>query len=660
MHELLNIRQISKLPLPIRVNAIAAAKQSLNDLWTVADVVRAQTADFCSKPTVLSTLPVFYANLDLQFIPTPQMMESVMSNVSSPSHIDAALVSLMGVSQLAGLSAFQPFLENKHSSLCPDLWERVWPWIQFFDTYWDCIPGFSKSERRAVRLTHCSLVSTLQEHPRIAEIADTTPGLHSIFSRAWVTLLLDSKVDEDTKIATTSYLIPNVAMNMHVLPHIFDEVLDGADGNLERLALAFIEQLSILTTNKSNDVHLESTQMFSLGNVSGLLTVPAKAEQQWTSFLLKHGIVTRVVRALDCIFTVKHWQRVYKDIAGELMQYLLKLLLASRGYRWIAESLQAGLLRGIISWPLREASFTNFVLMFLGADISHIVPGKTAKGILPLALTSPSVIIEMRNALKDAQVLAKDPRFEVSDLFDSWQQMVDLAKTRGAVLDKWEAAGKPSSLACDNMSCGKIGGKNEFKQCSGCQCVHYCSGDCQTVDWNDGHRQDCDQLRMACAQYPEPLTTRERSFLRFLMHHDYLQLLPIVSCQELQILRQRPNEDQVTIFNYTDRSGVITHLDAAHEIDADPRLAIELPIQLWRAARSGGRMRVHLMDFLHGGGEATYRLFPLRVADAEFHAALKSMAKTRPLSSDVYEQAMHDEICIRSLVAKAVRSTAIH
>ncbi|KAK7022442.1 hypothetical protein R3P38DRAFT_2960977, partial [Favolaschia claudopus] len=633
------------------VNALAAAKQSLNDLWTVADVVRAQTADFCSKPTVLSTLPVFYANLDLQFIPTPHIMESVMSNATSPSHIDAALVSLMGVSQLAGLSAFQPFLENKHSSLCPDLWER---------TYWDCIPGFSKSERRAVRLTHCSLVSMLQEHPQVAEIADTAPGLHSIFSRAWVTLLLDSKVDEDTKIATTSYLIPNVAMNMHVLPHIFDEVLDGADGNLERLALAFLEQLSILTTNKSNDAHLESTQMFNISNVLGLLTVPAKAEQQWTSVLLKHGIVTRVVRALDCVFAVKRWQPVHKDISGKLMQYLLKLLLASRGYRWITESLQAGLLRGIISWPMREVSFTNFVVMFLGGEISHIAPGSTADGILPVALTSPSVIIEMRNALKDVQVLAADPRFKASRLFDSWQQMVDLAKTRAAVLDSWEAAGKPSFLACDNMSCGKIGGKNEFKQCSGCQSVHYCSGDCQKADWIDGHREDCDDLRLAAAHYPESLTPRERSFMRFLIHHDYLRLLPIISYQELHILRPRPNEEQVTIFNYTDRGGVVAHLSAAHEIDTDRRLAVELPIQLRRAARSGGRMRVHLMDFLHGGGDATYRLFSLRMADGEFHAALKSMAKIRPVSSDVYDQAKHDEICIRSLVAKAVRSTAIH
>jgi hypothetical protein len=85
-----------------------------------------------------------------------------------------------------------------------------------------------------------------------------------------------------------------------------------------------------------------------------------------------------------------------------------------------------------------------------------------------------------------------------------------------------------------------MGLKTEFRRCSGCKVFRYCSKVCQGVDWREGgHRSTCGVHReqykgwfsfrvlgtefTRTADLEERVMSRERTFLRFLIHHDYLE-----------------------------------------------------------------------------------------------------------------------------------------
>ncbi|KAF8329162.1 uncharacterized protein EI90DRAFT_2974029 [Cantharellus anzutake] len=51
-------------------------------------------------------------------------------------------------------------------------------------------------------------------------------------------------------------------------------------------------------------------------------------------------------------------------------------------------------------------------------------------------------------------------------------------------------------LCCSNYKCpGQLFTRNELKQCGGCGLPHYCSVNCQKVDWKARHKGQCKMLQ---------------------------------------------------------------------------------------------------------------------------------------------------------------------
>ncbi|KAG6809763.1 hypothetical protein H0H92_014822 [Tricholoma furcatifolium] len=54
---------------------------------------------------------------------------------------------------------------------------------------------------------------------------------------------------------------------------------------------------------------------------------------------------------------------------------------------------------------------------------------------------------------------------------------------------------------CSRKGCRRVFEFNTFKRCAGCECVYYCSVECQSSDWSDGgHRSYCKNMMAAYAE----------------------------------------------------------------------------------------------------------------------------------------------------------------
>ncbi|KAJ7648749.1 hypothetical protein DFH06DRAFT_1209503, partial [Mycena polygramma] len=73
---------------------------------------------------------------------------------------------------------------------------------------------------------------------------------------------------------------------------------------------------------------------------------------------------------------------------------------------------------------------------------------------------------------------------------------------------------------CDSIKCNQIKEKTSLRRCARCINMYYCSPECQRQDWVSGqHGRVC---RTLANKDGADISTREKSFLRFLLHTDYI------------------------------------------------------------------------------------------------------------------------------------------
>ncbi|KAJ7302906.1 hypothetical protein DFH08DRAFT_945482 [Mycena albidolilacea] len=193
-------------------------------------------------------------------------------------------------------------------------------------------------------------------------------------------------------------------------------------------------------------------------------------------------------------------------------------------------------------------------------------------------------------------------------MFNEWSTFAELLSFRLEIMQRFDAQNGVSQRGCDNPKCCKIGAKTEFKRCSGCKAFRYCSRECQTADWHEGaHRSACPLHRDQYRFVDERFTSRDRAFLRFLLHHDYLQARRKILFDQVPILRDNPDCPAWTMFDY--RHGGVEI--GTHLIDLEGENAPEWLDRVARTVESGGRMQLHVM-LLRDGELTKFWVMPLR------------------------------------------------
>ncbi|KAK7000418.1 MYND-type domain-containing protein [Favolaschia claudopus] len=618
MHDILHVRHISKLPDHIRATAVEG---SLESLCLVSEAIIDRTTKFPSQRSALHLLPVFYRHLDPSTIPAPEEIDAI---TSSRTHL---------------------YTLKYEAIAC-----------------------------------HCFLVAKLRTHPQVREISSAQRGLHSMFAQAWSSL--------------TSALLPALITDF-TLPEVFEEAVDGARSCLNRLAAAVLKQTTIVMMCAMKD---EINVACILSTLQLLKPPHSPRRTEWVSILLRGGIISCLLSVLRTLIRATSKNTTLEahvdNGAKEGFNNLIYYMTIPPGYPWTAEALQAGLLRDLVSYTIHGSAYPgpDYIANLIGPNV---LPGTLSdetymSGLLPLSLVSRAVIVATSKGLDESKTFANDPRFRKSPTFAAWQNLLESTKSRMKVVDGWESAGQPSFLVCDNMPCGKIERKSRFKRCSGCQSANYCSAECQSADWANGHREICDALchdrasklsfislfkflfvlksrsshNLGIYLYigqPEIVNSRDRSFMRALLHHDYQRYLLDVSLREIRFMRDSPGQEYVVIFDYTQAGGrVDVKVDSKSAyFEGAGVLGAGLRVQLQRLTRSGGRMAIHFMHLVEGM-KSKGRLIPLRAARSDFHDGLVEIAKSSPFGRRTREETLHDEHRVKALIRKTSQLPVIH
>ncbi|KAJ7926184.1 hypothetical protein B0H13DRAFT_2564669 [Mycena leptocephala] len=468
----------------------------------------------------------------------------------------------------------------------PDLLKRVWPWAQFFDVHLSWIAG-APTEDAVVARFFCVIVSLMETFSPTSRQIASTPGIGILAARAWGSYFRDPNHSSEAALRRlASFLI-----TASTYGYEFDEFVDGAGGT-DALAVLVVRLVDYLLSsiNSGNTTYRTAAYMCGVVQFAAL-----SQEDAWRSALRSH----KYLRALTSV-----------------------LLFADR-------FLQAGPATDVYA----SAPGTGF---FLFCYIATVIATLWRLLMLVFSHSSFRLPANMWNGL--TMEPTSKPAFISSALNRDWQEFVKLALGRLEVKQHFDSGQYLTHKACDNMECGKILRKANFKRCAGCEYQHYCSKECQISDWRTGHRTMCqhtrppDGWRVDHLDGPVYFTGRDRAFRRAIVANDYERHKEDIFLTRIVQMRQH-GEYLYTLFKYS--NGQV-------HIDVQPSL--EQRHYFDRAARSGQRMHVIIVIIAHDVG---YWVLLTRSNDSCVHDALVIVTEGIPPGTDAAN--------LSTLVVQAVR-----
>ncbi|KAK6991882.1 MYND-type domain-containing protein [Favolaschia claudopus] len=230
--------------------------------------------------------------------------------------------------------------------------------------------------------------------------------------------------------------------------------------------------------------------------------------------------------------------------------------------------------------------------------------------------------------------------------YEKWMLFYNVAKRNMAVFKAYKNGQYTSIRGCHNMKCRELRRPKDIKRCGSCHQMNYCSTECQSVDWKEGHRDICHRLRPLRLEYDHP-TLRERSFITALAHHEHEASILDLCLKKISFMHTHPDEAYYILFDYTSTHSVplIRSVQQPPRLRTSPSNAMlaQWEDQVNRAAHSEGRMELLVVVF--GDGKSTYRrMVPLRSPTSIIQTGLRRIADS--LQADVE----HSKVDIRKEV----------
>ncbi|KAJ7656013.1 hypothetical protein DFH06DRAFT_475067 [Mycena polygramma] len=592
MHPSLGLQNLRDLPPALYAGAIRAANGSLEDLKPLVDLV-VKTGSLNQGPLV----PVFYVNLN----PAP--------DIPSQGGDLASISNTRGILALHGLHAIRWRVPKEAA---PEVWPRVWKWVSFLHAYHDAIPD------APTELTICGdfLIYLCELVNHSAHLVASTPRARVFIVHGWKLALEEPNKQSPSYIAAVGRILTKVKM---ADPPNLVEFIEGAGGTLEAAAALLTRSLNHFFPTMHTGAGAESFKWLE-GVFYPLHDLMVMREAR--DAMVEAGLVTSLIKVLYAFSTVKIGNLLSRmidiDIILRSALLVLRQIFKSYPQEWVLrEAVDSGLLRTVVACGFRKAQPVDVTASFLTNTLTRCT------------LYYP-ILLQMAGSLRELQDYTRHPAFVKSSIFSTWTNFQTLLETRAALAKPRRSPEYISRRPCNNIQCGEIRVKTALMRCGGCQVVYYCSFECQKHDWtHGGHRTHCDSIRTFFFRNVQYLTPQHISFLRALVHADYMADKYNILCRQLACYRTHPSALVVTVFDYATGHA---------RIDAHPAPASmkKYPVVNWRehlprALQSAGLMELHLA-VLPNSTRAW--VFPLRSNSPVLQDRLREIAASTTALTD--------------------------
>ncbi|KAJ7913235.1 hypothetical protein B0H13DRAFT_1874054 [Mycena leptocephala] len=236
------------------------------------------------------------------------------------------------------------------------------------------------------------------------------------------------------------------------------------------------------------------------------------------------------------------------------------------------------------------------------ADSKHAIIQRMFDKVLFPSLVHYAVVAQLQKCFSQAAAVSARFTNGKSPFATAWGNLWALIESRVEFFNSWEAQSRPSFKACDNLT---------------------------SADWHTGHKDVCQ--RLAHAKFTDSTQ------------------MTVICIRKVFFMYEHPGEQTLVIFDYYSPGRFGIHVAPGSHLESCDS-ASEMLVQIPRAARSDGRMDLHLM--ITGEGPI---LFPMRTSTATLHDRLVAATQEIPPGSTREKALEHVKSIVTSLVKEIKR-----
>ncbi|KAJ7304839.1 hypothetical protein DFH08DRAFT_825197 [Mycena albidolilacea] len=258
-----------------------------------------------------------------------------------------------------------------------------------------------------------------------------------------------------------------------------------------------------------------------------------------------------------------------------------------------------------------DAARTGFFQAFIDAEQQRPPLHKHFRFFLAQIFASSAVYYPMLYGISEAftevQGQASSEAFRRSSIFEEWSMLSDIVSRRLDIMRRFDGQIDMSQRGCGDPESLNVALDVRF--------LLLLKGVPDHFDWV-GNQSMCAAHRcMSVGFLRWEAHFCEREFLRFLLHHDYLEARSKIILDQVPIFRDNPDNMAYTVFNYMRRRVEVLTLPVAVAISVSEQ-TIRVDPDLWLnrmlcAVTSDERMGLHVM-LLRDSEEAKLWVLPLR------------------------------------------------
>ncbi|KAJ7761507.1 hypothetical protein DFH07DRAFT_939697 [Mycena maculata] len=587
MHPCFNVRNFERLRLTFRRVAKAAANGSIEEFQRI--MMGIATAP--KAPESYLFLPLCWIYLDSSRIPSSAHDLDILMESNAVFELPKGPVLALQIIR---------WLTKIPQSALVDLCPHVWLWICFLTTYRDVIQSIPQE-----LYLHHEIFSFVDRIPR--NVVDDLPELRSFVLKAWKGFI----ATEDLKTPGFPELLKFLLLRSHCgsIPdaHIA-EYAEGAGGTPEDLAAVIYDHLTLVARK-------QSVYGIMAGLQFALAVEPERVSSLFHASLRNRGIIRLLTTLASELFQSEDRDKRLEGTLARCTSLLALEMSHPGGHLWFPQAIRAGLLPTIAALSALASdrdigSLRKVVEQLKGATVYHSVLTELERHGLEFAWETP---MEVQN-------------FKNSPIFSQWTEFVSLAQDRLELKNLFDSPDYVTHKACDNLECGKIMPKPNFKSCTGCRTMYYCDRSCQRADWVS-HRVVCQNLDSL--RRNDSLAGRDKSFMRALVQQTYQRNKREIFRLQLANMT-RSSESPVGAHVYIWQNFAIslgTPVIGSYTLRerySDPRTNLEVQQADYEArARRDPRFELYCVTF---PGQPP-RIFPMRSSDARVREGLIRIAR---------------------------------